>query len=200
MLNRIDPRQNPVKKHRRPQSTGFETARYFDELEARIVQQLHEEAMTDEARSALLKSTGINDPKLIDELAKLGITADELVVLRMLPLVMVAWAEDHADLDEREVVKSEAKRLGIEEDSTVWIILDTWLRIRPPALSVDAWKRYLKGSFRKISVDAKKRLIEVTRNQMLSVAKASGGHLGFGKVSKKEQTMIDRLTATMEHA
>ena len=73
-----------------PTPRSLELAHYFDELEARIVQRLHAEATTDSARAELLRATGVEDPELIDELSKLGITVDELLALRLLPLVMVA--------------------------------------------------------------------------------------------------------------
>ena len=111
---------------------------------------------------------------------------------------MVAWAEDHADLDEREAIQAQATELGIREDSTAWLTLDTWLRKRPPGLGVDAWKRYTHDMLRKMSPLATERLIKLTEQQMTKVAKSSGGHLGFGKVSRKERTMIDRLVATMQ--
>jgi hypothetical protein len=172
-------------------------ARYFDQIEARIIKRLHAEAMSDESREELLRSTGIDDPQLIDELSKLGITVDELIALRFFPLVMVAWAEDNADVEERHVVQAQAGKLGIREDSTAWIVLDTWLRTPPPGIGVDAWKRYTHSVFSKMSTVACERLIELTRDQMTQVAKASGGHFGIGKVSGKERTMIDRLVETM---
>ena len=180
-----------------PSLRSLETAHFLDELEARIVQRLHVEATSDSSRTELLRSTGITDEKLLDDLSRMGITADELIALRFLPLIMVAWAEDHADLDERDVVKAQAKELGIREDSTAWLMLDTWLRKRPPGVGVDAWRRYTHEIFSKISPVASQRLIALTEKQMTAVAKASGGHLGFGKVSQKERVMIDRLVETM---
>ena len=72
------------------------------------------------------------------------------------------------------------------------------MRRRPPGLGVDAWKRYTRNILAKVSPKMAQRLIELARTQMTAVAKASGGHLGFGKVSRKERTMIDRLVATMK--
>ncbi|MCA9139888.1 MAG: hypothetical protein KDB00_24110 [Planctomycetales bacterium] len=181
-------------------SLGYEAAHYTDELEARIVRRLHAEAQSEQSRSELLRSTGIQDPELIDELSKMGITVDELITLRFIPLVLVAWAEDHADLDERQVVQAQAKQLGIREDSTAWLTLDTWLRKRPPGIGVDAWRRYIGDVIRKMSPKAAKRLIKLTEKQMTAVAKASGGHLGIGSVSQKESTMIARLVKTMSDA
>ncbi|MCS7465257.1 hypothetical protein NZK35_01055 [Stieleria sp. ICT_E10.1] len=180
-----------------PATPKSQAAHYFAELEARIVQRLHAEAGSEASRAALVRSTGVEDAKLIEELSKLGITADELICLRFIPLVLVAWAEDHADSEEREVIQTQAAKLGIREDSTAWLVLETWLQKQPPGLGIDAWKRYTHGILKKMSRNAANRLIHLTEKQMITVAKASGGHLGVGKVSHKESTMINRLLTIM---
>jgi hypothetical protein len=176
----------------------FQLQDYFDELEKKIRHKIHVEAMTNEGRAELIRSTGVMDHELIDELVKLGIPADGLIALRLFPLVLVAWAENDVDEHERLAVMTEALKLGILEDTTAWIVLDAWLTRQPPGLGVDAWRRYTRDSFSKMSNVAADRLIELTRQQMTAVAKASGGHLGFGKVSKKEQILIDRLVEAMQ--
>ncbi|MCO8122090.1 hypothetical protein NHH03_10100 [Stieleria sp. TO1_6] len=176
----------------------LEAEHYFDELEDMIVQRMRSEASTSRARAELMRSTGVDDPVLIDELSELGITVDEIIALRFLPLVLVAWAEETADTGERDVVRAEAAEIGIHEDSSAWILLDSWLRNRPPGIGVDAWKRYTHKILKNVSPLATQRLLELTRKQMTNVAKASGGHLGFGKVSQKERTMIERLITIMQ--
>ncbi len=190
-------RQNRNDQPQHVDELQLEAAHYFDQLEADIIKRLHREAETAQSRCELLHSTGAHDSDLVDELSRLGITAHEVIILRFLPLVLVAWAEDVADPKEQKVVTGYAERLGVKEDSTAWIVLDTWLRGRPPGLTVDAWKRYTRNILAKVSAKNAERLIELTRRQMTDVAKASGGHLGFGKVSRKERTMIDRMVAIM---
>lgn len=183
---------------KRPQlDPQLQTARYFDTLEDQIVSRLHQEAETDEARASLLRATGIRDPRLIDELTKMGITADVLIALRLLPLVLVAWAGDRTDAKEQEAIRDEATSLGILEGSEAWVVLENWLRRRPPGISVDAWKRYTQNTLSQMSPSSANRLIELTRRQMTVVARASGGVLGFGKISAKEREMIDRLIKVM---
>lgn len=172
-------------------------AKFFAYLERQIEQRLRAEAATPEGRAALLKSTGVQDVQLIEELAKLGITADGLIALRLFPLVLVAWAEANVDDKERKIAMAEAKKIGIIEGSVAWILLDTWLTEPPRGISVDAWKRYVHAKFKPMSKAAQEKLIDLTKNQMHAVAKASGGHLGLGKVSEKEQLMILKLTSIM---
>ena len=186
-------------KNKNPLHEANEAHRYFSQLEGQIVQRLREEASSDSGREELIRSTGIRDPELVEELGKLGITADELVSLRLFPLVMVAWAEKRADEQEREAVMAEALNMGIHEDSSAWVLLDQWLQKRPPGLAVDAWKRYIHEMFHDMSRVAQQRLILVTEQQMTRVAKASGGHLGFGRLSAKEKAIIEQTIAAMRH-
>lgn len=161
------------------------------------MQRLRNEAASQEGREALLTQTGIRDDVLLDELSQLGITVDGMMALRLFPLVLVAWAGRDADIDERHVVMNEAVRLGICEGTSAWVLLDQWLVQRPPGLGVDAWKRSLHQSFDGLSGVTRRRLIDLTEHQMTAVAKASGGHLGFGKVSKVEQSIIDQVLTAM---
>lgn len=176
----------------------IETAHFFSKLQQRLVKQLCEEASSPQGREALIRSTGIRDPKLIQELGKLGVTADGLLAMRLFPLVLVAWAEQNADARERDAVMSEAAKQGIDENSTAWVLLEQWLRERPPGIGVDAWMRYTHQMFAKMSEVTKKHLIRLTKKQMTSVAKASGGHLGFGKVSAKEKAIIQQVIESMK--
>ena len=175
----------------------LQTEKFFADLEDRIVQRLRNEASSDEGRRELLETTGIRDPKLLDELGTLGITADGLAALRLYPLVLVAWAEACVDRPERDVVVDEAHRIGIQDGSTAAVLLDRWLKRQPARLSVDAWKRYTHDMFADMSDVAQRKLIELTERQMTAVAKASGGHLGFGKISKKEGDMIQQVIVAM---
>ncbi|TWU50558.1 hypothetical protein Poly51_38500 [Rubripirellula tenax] len=182
-----------------PLDRKAQTDKFFQDLEEQILQRLRSEASSPTGREELLRETGIRDAHLLDELGKLGITADGLMALRLFPLVLVAWAEENADARERDAVMTQAVRLAIREDTTAWVLLDQWLTRRPPGLGVDAWKRYIHELFSKTSDVAQKRLIELTEKQMTEVAKASGGHLGFGKVSKKEQAMIHQVVTSMRN-
>lgn len=188
----------PRLKNKTPEQRQIETDRFFAELEHQIVNQLREEASSPQGRDELIRSTGIQDTELIDELGKLGVTADGLMALRLFPLVLVAWAEQNADASERDAVMTQAVRLGVREDSTAWVLLDQWLQKRPPGIGVDAWKRYTHEMFAEMSNVAQNRLIELTEKQMTSVAKASGGHLGFGKVSAQEKAIIHQIIESMK--
>jgi hypothetical protein len=102
-----------------------------------------------------------------------------------------------------EHLLDEFGKLGITADGLMalrlfpLVLVDQWLTKRPPGLGVDAWKRYTHEVFLTMQDVAQKRLIELTEKQMTEVAKASGGHLGFGKVSNREKAVIRQVIASM---
>ncbi|TWU49415.1 hypothetical protein [Rubripirellula reticaptiva] len=174
------------------------TQHFFGELERQIVQRLRDEATSEQGRVELLRSTGLHDTELLEELGKLGITADGVIALRLLPLVLVAWADGNVSQEEREAVMAAALKMGIVESTTAWILLDQWLTKRPRGVSVDAWRRYIHEVMAQISSTAQKRLVDLTCQQMTQVAKATGGVLGFGSVSNKEQEVIHEVKIAMQ--
>jgi hypothetical protein len=58
-----------------PEQLQLETDRFFGQLEKRILMRLHEEAEDPEGRERLIRSTGIHDAHLIDEL---GLTQQQM--------------------------------------------------------------------------------------------------------------------------
>ncbi|GIW99155.1 MAG: hypothetical protein KatS3mg111_2488 [Pirellulaceae bacterium] len=169
----------------------------FRGIDQRLIQRLKEEASSEQSRRLLVEAAGIDDPRLIDELADLGVTVYGLVALRLVPLVLVAWAEDAVDIQERQAILDTARSFGIREGSVADALLDYWIRVRPTRELLDAWKRLIERELRQLSPRGRRHFIELTRQQMEQVAKASGGRWGLGKISPAEQRMIDGLLYIM---
>ncbi|MCA9141046.1 MAG: TerB family tellurite resistance protein, partial [Planctomycetales bacterium] len=145
----------------------------------------------DNAREELALQTGIKDLPLLDELSELGFTARTIVAIRLIPLVLVAWADHHVDARERQAILLSAGRLGVRRDTDAYVMLEHWLREMPPRQSADAWKQYMRRIVSKMGVKTRQRFVEYFKSQMMAVAKASGGHFGIGKVSAKERQIIE---------
>ncbi len=137
--------------------------------------------------------TGIHDADLLAELADLGLTAGTLTSIRLIPVVLVAWADKHVDSAERKAVLNQAGALGIAIDSDAYVLLDHWMRTKPGAESAKAWKQYIKTLLAKMGDGPRAKFAAFCRSQMMAVAKASGGHFGIGKVSAQERRVIDGL-------
>ncbi|WP_146523827.1 hypothetical protein [Stieleria varia] len=173
--------------------------KYFHDVEEMIASRLHAETESDAGRRELVRSTGIKDQRLIQELVDLGITSEGLIALRLLPLVMVAWAENRVDPKEHASIMEIAGQVGITDSSVAYILLERWLQHLPPAETVDAWKRLMHETTQTMSPQACKKLIHRMEVQMTQVAKSTGGIFGLGKVSKKEQQMIDGLLVALKN-
>jgi hypothetical protein len=169
---------------------------FFRDMDSMIVSRLRSEADSQDARQ-LLQSTGLHDETLIDELTRLGVTAEGLIAMRLVPLVMVAWAEHGVDQAERETVLSQAIEVGIAEGSVAAVLLEFWLNKRPPAAILDAWKRYMTVELAKMSKLARDKLVTLMEHQMMAVANASGGYLGVGNISANEKQLIDMMTRVL---
>lgn len=174
-------------------SYGLNHRKYIDELNNDAVHRLQLEAHSDSARDELVRKTGIIDRQLLGTLTEMGFTARTLVAIRLIPLVLVAWADHHVDRRERQTIMNAANDLGIRPGTDASIMLEHWLREMPPKQSIDAWKKYIETIVRKMGVKTKVRFAEYFRSQMMAVAKASGGHFGFGKVSPNERRMINEF-------
>lgn len=177
---------------------GLRQRKYQDDLEDVILQRMRTEAQSDRARSELAAQTGIADETLLEELSNLGFTSRTLVALRLIPLLSVAWADKHVDASERAQVLKAAAKIGIIQGSGAYVLLEHWLREPPPAESVDAWKRYMRRVMSKLGVKAQQKLVNLIRGQMMTIAKASGGHFGIGRVSAKERHTIDGFVKALQ--
>ena len=166
---------------------------YLDQLHDRVVQKLRSEASSAENKTELLKTLGFRDETLLDELGSIGITSDGLIALRLYPLVHVAWSGGNVDPSEASSVMAQARSLGIAEGSAAEAVLEEWLRHRPPMQAFDAWVRYTRGVLSQLSGRAIAKFIRGTEHQLRSIATASGGVLGIGKVSETEAAAIDRI-------
>ncbi len=91
-MRSVHTRETPVR--------GFQQRRFFNEVEDAIVDRLHAEARSESAREALARQTGISDASLLSELTELGFTTRTLIALRLIPLVLVAWADHRIDTGE----------------------------------------------------------------------------------------------------
>jgi hypothetical protein len=89
---------------------------YRDDAEAyRAPLELRREE--EDALEGLADASGISDQAVLRKLAGLGIRADTLAALTLIPLIEVAWADGKMNPREREAVLSGARSTGISEDS-----------------------------------------------------------------------------------
>lgn len=171
---------------------------FFRNVDAQLLEKLKAETNTASGREDLVRKTGMTDQALIDELVSQGVTAEGVMALRVIPLVLVAWADREVTEDERKAVLEEAHKMGIEEDHVPHLLLEQWLRIRPAPELGDAWKRYTVELLDKMKESERQAYLRELKREMTTVAKASGGILGFGKISQSESQLMDLLLEPLQ--
>jgi hypothetical protein len=172
---------------------------FFRREDQRLLARLKELRSVEMSREALAKASGITKPEVLDRLLKLGIQAQTLAALSIVPLVEVAWADGALDAKERRTVLEHAAAAGITSGSPAYGLLEAWLEHRPSQQLLDAW-RDLVGAIREQigPAEAERLKTEVVQRARV-VARASGGVLGLGsKVSSAEAAMLESLERPFE--
>jgi hypothetical protein len=92
----------------------------------------------------------------------------------------------------------QAKRFGVQEYSEAHALIEHWLDHRPSTVLLDTWKRLLKHELTSMGSKSRDKLIALTKEQMMSVARCSGGFLGFHRVSAGERKLIAAICKVLD--
>jgi hypothetical protein len=176
----------------RARSLEDEFFRKEDQRALRRLQELRERELT---REALAKASGIRNAAILDKLVELGVRAETVAALAIVPLAEVAWADGSIDPKEERAILERAEKSGIAPGSADHDLLKGWLERRPEPKLLTAWTHMIGGICEHLTpeqVDAlRSGLVERAR----AIAMASGGLLGMGAVSRAEEEMIQTLAA-----
>jgi tellurite resistance protein len=166
---------------------------YFRKQDQELIEKMRRAAAEEEARRALGDKSGIQDPDLLHEIAQLGFSADTVILLPVVPVLQVAWAEGGISPAERALILDFARRRGVAEGSPADHQLADWLAHRPSPEVFSRASRLIaamlaagSGAARDLSADDLVRYCE-------SIAAASGGILGMGRVSAGERAAIEQI-------
>ena len=144
-------------------------------------------------KEELRKASGMTDDGVLDRLVALGMRANTIAALSLVPLVAVAWADGEIQADERTAILQGAHGKGLDEGSEGYELLSGWLSKRPTDALLETWESYIKALAAQLN-DEQARLL---KSQIVGFAKmvatAAGGILGFGKVSSKEEAVLSRI-------
>jgi hypothetical protein len=172
---------------------------FFRREDQRLLARLKELRSVEMSREALAKASGITKPEVLDRLLKLGIQAQTLAALSVVPLVEVAWADGALDANERRTLLEQAAATGIISASPAYGLLEAWLEHRPSQQLLDAWRDLVRAIREQIGPAEAERLKAEIVERARVVARASGGLLGVGsKVSSAEAAMLASLERPFE--
>jgi hypothetical protein len=125
-----------------------------------------------------------------------GFQPATVAALVLVPAVFVAWADGSVTPQERQAVMSAALQRGLENQPLAMKMIDAWLHSHPSQSLWKLWKEYAAAFRQTVPETVAEKLTSEIVRLCKSVAEASGGTLGFGKVSKAEQEILDEIAAT----
>jgi hypothetical protein len=142
----------------------------------------------------------VTEQELRAELGALGIPEEHWRLVILLPLVQVAWADDHIQDAERARILEIAESHGVLEDEGTEILGD-WLTTPPsPEMLKRARKLIvaLVNRHRGLGSDLPIGLISEVRAQCEEVAEAAGGLLGLvWTVDPREARALDDIRRSL---
>ncbi|HYE90404.1 MAG TPA: hypothetical protein VEA38_05255 [Terriglobales bacterium] len=159
-----------------------------------MIQKLDQIRAAQANREALAKAAGISNPDVVEKLLQLGVQAETVAALALVPLVEVAWADGELDRKERAAILERARESGLAAGSVEYALLDAWLDRRPDPKLLAAWTHLVRGVSEELGREESARLKADLLDRARAVATASGGVLGIGsKVSSAEAAILRQL-------
>ncbi len=173
---------------------------YFRKREQELIEKLRRRAAAEAELQRLGEQSGVADEEILQDLRDLGYTPETVMLLHLVPLVQMAWAEGGVSDRERALIVEAARARGVEPGSPADRQLAEWLTTRPS-------ERFFERTLRAIRAFLQARPAEereASRRELLSystaIASASGGVLGFGAVSAEERALLARISSELERA
>src|SRR5262245_66141994 len=92
---------------------------------------MKEKLDTQRSKDELRKASGMSDDAVLDKLVALGLKANTIAALSLVPLIAVAWADGTIQDNERSAILQGAHGKGLEQGSDGHELLQTWLSKQP---------------------------------------------------------------------
>jgi len=167
---------------------------FFKQSDEKLLKNLRSEMAAKENRDAFQEACGISDPAVLDAIFEVGITAESLTSIALVPLVVVAWADKVMERGEKAAILQAAAAAGVQTGTASYATMESWLETRPKTELLEAWKAYIAALKPTLDAVAFTQLKHSIMGRAEKVATSTGGFLGLRKkVSDQEQKVLDEL-------
>jgi hypothetical protein len=166
---------------------------YFRKKDRELLDKMRQASAADGALRELSATSGLQDPEMLGELQALGFTPDTVILLPLVPLVQMAWAEGGVSDAERTLILQFARTRGIEDGSAAAQQLAAWLSSRPDPQAFSSALRLIRAMLD----SAPSGVVPLTADDLVSyserIAAASGGIFGINRVSSEERALLGTI-------
>jgi hypothetical protein len=170
---------------------------YFRKKDLELVEKIRRAAAAEQARQDLGRKAGLDDPALVQELQDLGFTPETVVLVPLVPILQMAWAEGGITPAERDLIVRLSRSRGITEGSAAERQLTEWMTSRPSAAVFERAGRLIRAM-----LDSGAATGGLTADELVKycedIAAASGGILGIGRTSAEERALLSSLAADLK--
>jgi hypothetical protein len=173
---------------------------YIHRQEQQLIAKLRQRRQAEATRRRMAERTGIVDQETLGDLQALGYTLETVMLLNLVPLLEVAWAEGGISEHERALIVEAARAHGANEGSAADRQLATWLATQPAADLFEHTRRAIGVMLEAAPPEEREARGRDLLAYCVRIASASGGILGFGKISPQEQEVIARISKQLRHA
>jgi hypothetical protein len=177
-----------------------EEEQYFRKQEEVLIERLRQRVREDASRRDMAERTGVADEDILRDLEALGYTPETVMLVHLVPLLEVAWAEGQVSDRERALINEAARAHGVKPDSAADQQLGTWLATRPSPEFFDKTLKVIGAMLQAAPTKEREAAGQNLLAYSTAIASASGGILGFGRVSDEEERVLARITAELEQA
>lgn len=170
---------------------------FFNKRNDELLAKLRAKEAAAKMKQGLAAATGISDEKVLDDLLAADVEPETVAALALAPLILLAWRDGVLQDRERGAILRAADEQGVAPGSTAHELLEKWLNERPEDELLVAWTGYVQALREKLSAAAYSALRKDITDRTTKVARAAGGFLGFSRVTKDEQALLDQIEAIL---
>ena len=165
---------------------------YFRRVERESLVKAQRTTVRDKERRELEELSGLA-PAAVEALQAHGFTAETIVLLPLVPLIQIAWAEGGISDMERAIITQFARERSIVHGTSADQQLGAWLA-DPPRTEVFTGTSRLVG----FMLEGTGSVVDgLTAHTLLEygerIAAASGGFFGLGRIGVGERELLDQI-------
>ena len=173
---------------------------YFHRKERELIDKMRVRAAADEQRRRLGEMAGVADEEVLRDLQELGYTPETVMMLYLVPVIQIAWAEGGVSQKERDLIVKAARSRGITEGTPCDQQLNIWLTTRPSDEMFEKSLRAIRTLLQAQSGDAREASEKDLLSLATAIASASGGIVGFGAVSAEERQILSHINDELKNS
>jgi hypothetical protein len=170
---------------------------YFRRRDRELIERMRAASAADEAWRQMGTLTGLQDAD-VKELESLGFTPDTILLLPLVPLLQVAWADGGVSPEERKLIVDLARARGIGEGGAADAQLSRWLSSAPPANVFTGASRLISAMLNAPGTLGADLTVDGLVGHCERVAAASGGFLGIKKISAEERNLLSTISENLK--